>query len=96
MSEQIRPSLWAMTMLQTRGGRGSPGKKEGVSINSQSPGVSVLGKPEDSYKYENWIIKKAERQRSEAFRLWCWRRQDLESPLDSKEIKPVNPRGNQP
>ena len=28
------------------------------------------------------------------FKLWCWRR--LESPLDSKEIKPVNPKGNQP
>ena len=27
------------------------------------------------------------------FVLWCWRR--LESPLDSKEIKPVNPKGNQ-
>ena len=26
--------------------------------------------------------------------LWCWRR--LESPLDCKEIKPVNPKGNQP
>ena len=25
--------------------------------------------------------------------LWCWRR--LESPLDCKEIKPVNPKGNQ-
>ena len=31
---------------------------------------------------------------SDAFELWCWRR--LESPLDSKEIKPVNPKGNQP
>ena len=26
--------------------------------------------------------------------LWCWRR--LQSPLDSKEIKSVNPKGNQP
>ena len=26
--------------------------------------------------------------------LWCWRR--LLSPLDCKEIKPVNPKGNQP
>ena len=25
--------------------------------------------------------------------LWCWRR--LESPLDCKEIQPVNPKGNQ-
>ena len=39
-----------------------------------------------------------ERSRSECWRinvfeLWCWRR--LESHLDSKEIKPVNPKGNQ-
>ena len=27
--------------------------------------------------------------------MWCWRRL-LESPLDCKEIKPVNPKGNQP
>ena len=38
-------------------------------------------------------MKKAECQRIDAFELWCWRR--LKSPLDSKEIKPVNPKGNQ-
>ena len=26
------------------------------------------------YGCESWIIKKAERQRIDAFRLWCWRR----------------------
>ena len=31
--------------------------------------------------------------RTDAFELWCWRR---ESPLDSKVIKPVNPKGKQP
>ena len=30
----------------------------------------------------------------DTFELWCWRR--LESPLDSKEMKPVYPKGNQP
>ena len=39
---------------------------------------------------ENWTIKKVERRRIDTFKLWCW------SPLDSKEIKPVNPKGNQP
>ena len=43
---------------------------------------------------ESWTIKKAEHQRIDAFELWCWRR--LESPLDCKEIKPINPKGNQP
>ena len=26
------------------------------------------------YGYENWTIKKAEHQRTDAFKLWCWRR----------------------
>ena len=45
------------------------------------------------YGSESWTIKKAEYQRIDAFELWCWRR--LESPLDCKEIKPDNPKGNQ-
>ena len=43
---------------------------------------------------ESWTIKKAKCRRIDAFKLWCWSR--LESSLDSKEIKPVNPKGNQP
>ena len=45
------------------------------------------------YKYESWIIKKLERQRIDAFKMWCWRR--LLSPLNSKEIKSVNPKENE-
>ena len=37
------------------------------------------------YGCESWTIKKAERQRTDTFKLGCWR---------SKEIKPVNPKGN--
>ena len=37
-------------------------------------------------------LKKAEHQRIDAFELWYWRR--LESPLNCKEIKLVNPKGN--
>ena len=43
---------------------------------------------------ESWTIKKAEYQRTDSFKLWCWR--TLESLLDCKDIKPVNPNGNQP
>ena len=50
--------------------------------------------PAVMYGCESLTIKKAEPQRIDAFELWCWRR--LESPLDIKEIKPVNPKGNQP
>ena len=42
---------------------------------------------------ESWTIKKAQRQRIDAFELWCWRK--LESPLDCKEIQPVHPKGDQ-
>ena len=39
------------------------------------------------YRYETWTIRKTECQSIDAFELW---------PLDCKEIKPVNPKGNQP
>ena len=47
------------------------------------------------YGCESWTIKKAERQRINDFKLWCWRRL-LKSPLDCMKIKPVNSKGNQP
>ena len=43
------------------------------------------------YRCESWTIKKAEHQRIDDLELWCW---TLESLLDTKEIKPVNPEGN--
>ena len=55
--------------------------------------VKALVFPVVMYGCESWIVKKAERRRIDAFELWCWRR--LESPLDCKEIKPVNSKGNQ-
>ena len=44
------------------------------------------------YGCESWTIRKAEHQRIDTFKLWCWRR--LKSPPDSREIKPVNPKEN--
>ena len=58
------------------------------------PIIWVLLTPVVMYRYENWTIKKTEWWRTDAFGLWYWRR--LESPLDSMEIKPVYPKGNQP
>ena len=45
------------------------------------------------YVCENWTIKIAEHLRINAFELGCLRR--LLSPLDCKEIKPIDPKGNQ-
>ena len=55
--------------------------------------VKAIVFPVVMYGCESWTIRKAERWRIDAFELWCWRR--LESPLDSKEIQPVHPKGNQ-
>ena len=49
--------------------------------------VKTMVFPVVMYGCETWTIKKAERQRGDAFELWCWRR--LESPLDCKEIQPA-------
>ena len=46
------------------------------------------------YGCESWTIKKAEHQRIHVFKLVL--EKTLESPLGFKEIKPVNPKGNQP
>ena len=50
--------------------------------------VKAMVFPLVMYGCESWTIKKAERQRIDAFELWCWRR--LLSPLDCKEIKSVH------
>ena len=46
-------------------------------------------------RYKSWAIKKAEYRKT-----WCFQivvlEETLESPLDNKEIKPINPKGNQP
>ena len=39
------------------------------------------------------MVFQAERWRIDGFELWCWGRR--KTPLDWKEIKPVNPKGNQ-
>ena len=47
------------------------------------------------YGCKSWIIKKAEHRRIDAFELQVLEKTP-ESPLDSKEIKSANPKGNQP
>ena len=56
--------------------------------------VKAMVFPVVMYGCESWTIEKAEHWRTDDFELWCWRR-TLESPLDSKKIKPINPKGNQ-
>ena len=46
------------------------------------------------YGCDSWTIKKAEHQRIDAFGIVVLKK-TLESPLNCKEIQPVNPKGNQ-
>ena len=46
------------------------------------------------YGCESWTIRKAERQRTDAFELLVLEKTH-ENPLDCKEIQPVYPKGNQ-
>ena len=70
-------------------------KSRDITLPTKVRLVKAMVFPVVMYGCESWTVKKAERQRIDAFELWCWRRL-FESPLDCKEIKPVSPKGNQP
>ena len=68
-------------------------KSRDITLPTKVRLVKALVFPVVLYGCERWTRKKAERQRVDAFELWCWRRH--ESPLDCKEIQPVHPKGDQ-
>ena len=70
-------------------------KSRDITLLTKVCRVNAMIFPVVMYRCECWIIKKAERGKTDSLELWCWRR-PLESPLVSKEIKLVNPKGNQP
>ena len=61
-----------------------------TNIHSENYGLS------SSY-VQLWMLahKEGWHRRTDAFELWCWSRL-FESPLNSKEIKPIKPKGNRP
>ena len=57
--------------------------------------VKAMIFPVVMYRCESWTIKKAERQRIDAFKLWCWRRL-LRVPWTARRsnqsiLKEINP-----
>ena len=68
-------------------------KKQRHYFANKGPSIKAMVFPVVMYKCESWIIKKAECQRTD-FQIVVLEK-TLESPLDSKEIKSVNPKGNQ-
>ena len=59
-------------------------KSRDITLPTKVCLVKAMVFPAVMYGCESWTIKKAERQRIDAFELWCWRR--LECFLDCKEI----------
>ena len=85
--KELAPRMTAMTNLD------SLLKSRDITLPAKVHLVKAMVFPVVTYGCESWTIKKAE----------CWRicfwtvvlEKTLESPLDSKEIKSVNPKGNQ-
>ena len=68
-------------------------KSRDITLPTKVCLVKAMVFPIVMYECESWTIKKAECQRTDAFELVL--EKTLESLLDSKEIQPVHPKGNQ-
>ena len=49
-------------------------KSRDITLPTKVCTVKALVFPVVMYSGENWTVKKAECQRIDAFKLWCWRR----------------------
>ena len=67
-------------------------KNRDITLPTKVRLVKAMVFPVVMYGCESWTKKKAACERIEAFELWGWRRL---LRMDCKEIKPVNPKGNQ-
>ena len=70
-------------------------KSRDISLPSKVHLVKAMVFPVVMYRCESWTIKKAERQRTDAFELWCWRRL-LRVPWTARRskqsiLKEINP-----
>ena len=69
-------------------------KSRDITLSTNVRLVKAMVFPVVMYGYESWTMKKTECQRFDAFASNL--EKPLESPLDCKEIKSVNPKENQP
>ena len=69
-------------------------KSRDITLPTKVRLVKAMVFPVVMYGCESWTVKKAEHRRIATFELWVLEK-TLESPLDSKEIQPVHPKGNQ-
>ena len=68
-------------------------KSRGITLLTEVHLVKAVVFPVVMYECESWTVKKVERERIDAFELWC--EKTLESPLDCKEFQPVHSKGDQ-
>ena len=64
-----------------------------INLPTKVPIVKAMVFPVVMYGCEIWTIKKAEHQRIDAFKLWCWRR-CLRVPWTAEDqsiLKKINP-----
>ena len=69
-------------------------KSRDITLPTKAHLVKAMVFPVVMYGCESWTIKKAERQRIDAFELWCWR--TLESPWTARKsnqsiLKEISP-----
>ena len=70
-------------------------KSRDITLSTKVHRVKAMVFPVVMYGCESWTIKKAERQRIDAFELWCWRR-FLRVPWTARRsnksiLKEINP-----
>ena len=67
-------------------------KSRDINLSTKVHLVKAMFFPLVLYGCENWTIKKAERQRIDAFQLWCWRRVPWIARRSNQSIlKEINP-----
>ena len=72
----------SLAFLHTNNEKSEREIKESIALSTEAKRIKYLGinspkamvLPVVMYGCESWTIKKAERQRIDAFELWCWRR----------------------
>ena len=68
-------------------------KNRDITLTTKVHLVKAMVFPVVMYGCESWTIKKAERQRIDAFGVF---EKTLESPVDCKVVQPVHPKGMSP
>ena len=64
-------------------------KSRDITLSTKVHLVKAMVSPVVMYGCESWTVKKVERQRIDAFEVWCWRRL-LRVPWTARRSNPVH------